>query len=43
LNNTLLKEQQVIEDIREKIKKFIKSNENEDTSYRTCGMQQRQT
>jgi hypothetical protein len=38
LNNTLLKEQWVIEEIREDIKMFLEVNENENTTYQ----QQRQ-
>jgi hypothetical protein len=33
LNNTLLKNQWVTKVIREEIKKFLKSNENENTTY----------
>jgi hypothetical protein len=33
LNNTLLNNQWVIEEIREKIKKFLEFNENENTTY----------
>jgi hypothetical protein len=33
LNNTLLKNQWVTEEIREEIKKFLESNENENTTY----------
>jgi hypothetical protein len=33
LNNTLLKDQWVTERIREEIKKFLESNENESTTY----------
>ena len=33
MNNTLLKKDWVIEDIKEGIKKFIECNENENTSH----------
>jgi hypothetical protein len=33
MNNTLLKAQWVIEEIREEIKKFLEFNENENTTY----------
>jgi hypothetical protein len=33
LNNTLLSDQWVIEEIREKIRSFLETNENEDTTY----------
>jgi hypothetical protein len=33
LNNTLLKYQWVIDDIKEEIKRFLEVNENEDTTY----------
>jgi hypothetical protein len=33
LNNTLLKNQWMTEEIREEIKKFLESNENENTTY----------
>jgi hypothetical protein len=33
LNNTLLNDQWVIEEIREKVKKFLEFNENENTTY----------
>jgi hypothetical protein len=38
----LLKDQWVIEEIREEIKKFLEFNENENT-IRTYGIQQRQS
>jgi hypothetical protein len=34
LNNSLLKEQLVIDEIKEEIKKFLEVNENENTTYR---------
>jgi hypothetical protein len=33
-NNTLLSDQWIIEEIREEIKKFMESNENENTTYK---------
>jgi hypothetical protein len=33
LNNTLLKHQWVIQEIREEIKRYLKINENENTTY----------
>jgi hypothetical protein len=33
LNNSLLKEQWIINEIKEEIKKFLEDNENENTSY----------
>jgi hypothetical protein len=36
LNNTLLNDQWVIEEIREKIKKFLEFNGNENTTYIEC-------
>jgi hypothetical protein len=33
LNNTLLNDQCIIEEIREEIKKFLNSSENENTMY----------
>jgi hypothetical protein len=34
LNSSLLKEQWIIDEIKEEIKKFLEVNENEDTTYR---------
>jgi hypothetical protein len=39
----LLNEQRVIDEIKEEIKSFPKVNENENTTYRTYGTQQRQS
>jgi hypothetical protein len=33
MNNTLLKDQCMTKEIREEIKKFLESNENENTTY----------
>jgi hypothetical protein len=41
LNNILLKNQRLTKAIREEIKKFLKSNENENTTYQICGTQER--
>jgi hypothetical protein len=47
LNNTLLKDQWVIEEIRKEIKSFLEAKENENTTYgvftRTYGTQQMQS
>jgi hypothetical protein len=43
LNNTLLNDQWVIKEIREEIKRFLKANENENTTTRTYETQQRQS
>jgi endonuclease/exonuclease/phosphatase family metal-dependent hydrolase len=43
LNNPLLNEQWVIDEIKEEIKRLQEVNENENTTYRTYGTQQRQS
>ena len=41
INNTFLKNQQVTEEIKREIKKFLETNGNENTQLKTCGMQQK--
>ena len=41
LNNTFLNNQQVTEEIKREIKKFLETNGNENTQLKTCGMQQK--
>jgi hypothetical protein len=43
LNSTWLSDQWVIEEIREKINRFLEVNENEKPSTRTYGIQKRQS
>jgi hypothetical protein len=43
LNNTLLNDQWVIDEIKEKIKRFLEVNDNENMTYWTYGTQQRQS
>jgi hypothetical protein len=43
LNNTLLNYQWVIAEIKEEIKRFLEANENQNTTTRTYGTQQRQS
>jgi hypothetical protein len=40
LKNTLLNDQWVIEEIKEEMKKFLESNENENKLTRAIGIQQ---
>ena len=42
LNNTLLNNQEITEDIKEEIKKYLETNDNENTMTKTCGIQQKQ-
>ena len=42
LNNTFLSNQQVPEEIKREIKKFLETNDNEHMTTQTYGMQQKQ-
>ena len=42
LNNTLLNNQEITEEIKEEIKKFLETNDNETQRPRAYGMQQKQ-
>ena len=42
LNNTLLNKQEIAEEIKEEIKKYLETNDNENTTTKTYGMQQNQ-
>ena len=42
LNDTLLNNQEITEQIKEEIKKYLKTNDNENTTTQTYGMQQKQ-
>ena len=42
LNNTLLNNQQITEEIKEEIKKYLETNCNENMTIQTYGMQQKQ-
>jgi len=42
LNNMVLKNQLVNEEIKGEIKKYLETNENENTIYKFSGMQQKQ-
>ena len=42
LNNTLLNNQEITEEIKEEIKKYLETNDNENTMTKTYGMQQKQ-
>ena len=42
LNNTLLNNKEITEEIKEEIKKYLETNENENTTTQTYGMQQKQ-
>ena len=42
LSNTLLNNQEITEEIKEEIKKYLETNENENTTTQTYGMQQKQ-
>ena len=42
LNNTLLNNQEITEEIKEESKKYLETNENENTLSKTNGMQQKQ-
>ena len=42
LNNTLLKYQEIEEEMKEEIKKYLETNDNKDMIIKkTCGMQQK--
>ena len=41
LNNMLLNNQWITEEIKEEIKKYLAANDNEDTTRKTYGMQQK--
>jgi hypothetical protein len=43
LNNSWPNEQWVSDEIKEEIKRFLEVNENENTTYKTYGTQQRQS
>ena len=43
LNNTLLNNQKITEEIKEEIKKYLETNDNENTMIQTYGMQQKQS
>ena len=42
LNNTLLNNQAITEEIKEEIKKYLETNDNENTTIQTYEMQQKQ-
>ena len=42
LNNMLLNNQEIIEEIKEEIKKYLETNDNENTMPKTYGMKQKQ-
>ena len=42
LNNTLLNNQEITEEIKEEIKKYLETNDNVNTMTRTYGIQQKQ-
>ena len=42
LNNTLLNNQEITEEIKEEIKKYLETNDNENMTTQTYGMQQKQ-
>ena len=42
LNNMLLNNQEITEEIKEAIKKYLETNDNENTMTQTYGMQQKQ-
>ena len=42
LNNTLLNKQELIDEIKEEIKKYLKTSDNETTMTQTYRMQQKQ-
>ena len=41
-NNTLLNSQEITEEIKEKIKKYLETKDNETRQTKTYGMQQKQ-
>ena len=42
LNNTLLNNQEIADEIKEEIRKHLETNDNENMTTQTCGMQQNQ-
>ena len=42
LNNTLLNNKEITEEIKEDIKKYLETNDSENTNPKTYGMQQKQ-
>ena len=42
LNNTLLNNQEITEGIKEEIKKYLETKDNENTTIQIYGMQQKQ-
>ena len=42
LNNTVLNNQEITEEIKEEIKKYLETNDNENMMTQTYGMQQKQ-
>ena len=42
LNKALLNNQEITEEIKEEIKKYLETNDNENTTTKTYGMQQKQ-
>ena len=42
LNNMLLNKQKITEEVKEEIKKYLETNDNENTTTQTYGMQQKQ-
>ena len=42
LNNTLLSKPEITEEIKEEIKKYLQTNDNENTTFQTYVMQQKQ-
>ena len=42
LNNMLLNNQEITEEIKEEIKKYLETNDNENMMTQTCEMQQKQ-
>ena len=42
LNNMLLKNQEITEKIKEEIKKYLETNDNENTATQNLGMKQKQ-
>ena len=42
LNNTLLNNQEITEESKEEIKKYLETNDKENTTTQTYGMQQKQ-
>ena len=42
LNNTMLNNQEITEEIKEEIKKYLETNDNENTTIKTYGIKQKQ-